>query len=43
MLVKHKALAGKRMKPQGERRPKGYAPTAPRECMVTIDIYDSGL
>jgi transposase InsO family protein len=45
MPVKHKASAATRMKPHGQRRPKGYAPKAPGECVGvdTIEIYGSGL
>lgn len=44
MPVKHKPPGSSRMKPQGQRRPKGYAPRAPGECVGvdTIEIHGSG-
>lgn len=43
--VKHKMPACQRIKPQGLRRPKGYRPKAPGECVGidTIEIHGSGI
>jgi len=43
--VKRKLPASTRMKPQGQRKPKGYAPKAPGQCVGvdTIEIHGSGL
>jgi len=43
--VKHRPAPQTRMRAQGQRRPKGYAPKAPGECVGvdTIEIHGSGL
>ena len=43
--VKQRPPASTRMKPQGQRRPKGYTPKAPGECVGvdTIEIHGSGV
>ena len=42
--VKRRPVPSVRMKPLGERRPKGYSPQAPGECVGvdTIEIHGSG-
>jgi transposase InsO family protein len=43
--LRARAPAGRRASPQGQRRPKGYAPRAPGECVGvdTIEIYGQGI
>jgi transposase InsO family protein len=45
MPVKHRPAPSTRIKPQGQRRPKGYRPKAPGECVGvdTIEIHGSGI
>jgi transposase InsO family protein len=42
--VKQKVPPSSRMKPQGQRRPKGYVPSAPGDCVGvdTIEIHGAG-
>ena len=42
--VKQRAPVSARMQPQGQRRPKGYSPKAPGECVGvdTIELHGSG-
>lgn len=44
MPLKPRPPASTRMKPQGQRRPKGYSPQAPGECVGvdTIEIHGRG-